>query len=318
MQIGLDAWRGRVSRLPFSRHHLSSIIISDTNDKHLYFTFKNCVHPIFLQASVSVYSGSARVWNVICATVGKQVGCGDLCRTLRDHFNPLANYQAKYPTCYLTSKTAVEDDGKIFPFSNTGFIYAWIFKVWRLLFCRGGAPQSITRRGNPAYRTSLQKQTVTMFRDAAIQDKSLEEYTSLVTPYINKCDGDVVIIKTATKQLQSIEMWGLFSEPKNCLSVRWLMHTTLPEQEWKLESRRERGDINRDLNKNSNILKMSQECHCHALGHVAGYAEHILCFDLKKKESAGKSTLLPEDWPLLLTTAGVRKILLRLNVNDIL
>ena len=45
----------------------------------------------------------------------------------------------------------MEDDGKIFPFSNTGFIYAWIFKVWQLLFCRGCAPQSITCRGNPAF-----------------------------------------------------------------------------------------------------------------------------------------------------------------------
>ena len=43
----------------------------------------------------------------------------------------------------------MEDDGKILSFSNTGFIYAWIFKVWQLLFCRGGAPQSITCRGNP-------------------------------------------------------------------------------------------------------------------------------------------------------------------------
>ena len=43
----------------------------------------------------------------------------------------------------------MEDDGKIFPFSNTGFIYAWILKVRRLLFCRGGAPQSLTCRGNP-------------------------------------------------------------------------------------------------------------------------------------------------------------------------
>ena len=43
---------------------------------------------------------------------------------LSDHYNPLANYQAKYPTCQLTSKTAVEDDGKILSFSNTGFIYA--------------------------------------------------------------------------------------------------------------------------------------------------------------------------------------------------
>ena len=34
----------------------------------------------------------------------------------------------------------MEDDGKIVPFSNTGFIYAWILKVWRLLFCRGSAP----------------------------------------------------------------------------------------------------------------------------------------------------------------------------------
>ena len=42
----------------------------------------------------------------------------------------------------------MEDDGKIFPFSNTGFIYAWILKVWRLLFCGGGATQSITYRGN--------------------------------------------------------------------------------------------------------------------------------------------------------------------------
>ena len=38
MRVG---WRpgetGRVLRLPFSRRHLSSVIISDTNDKHLYF-----------------------------------------------------------------------------------------------------------------------------------------------------------------------------------------------------------------------------------------------------------------------------------------
>ena len=41
----------------------------------------------------------------------------------RDSFNPPDNYQAKYPTCYLMSRTTVED-GNIFPFSNTGFIYA--------------------------------------------------------------------------------------------------------------------------------------------------------------------------------------------------
>ena len=28
------------------------------------------------QVSVSIYSGSARVWNVICATVRKQAGAG--------------------------------------------------------------------------------------------------------------------------------------------------------------------------------------------------------------------------------------------------
>ena len=93
---------GRVLRLPFSRRHLSSVIISDTNDKHLYFiwthscmlapsqnsfplrcltvTFKNCVRPVFLRASVSIYSRSAWVRNVSC--VGKLVGCGDPCRTL--------------------------------------------------------------------------------------------------------------------------------------------------------------------------------------------------------------------------------------------
>ena len=40
----------------------------------LTFTFKNCVCPIFLRASVLIYSGSARVRNVICATVSKRVG----------------------------------------------------------------------------------------------------------------------------------------------------------------------------------------------------------------------------------------------------
>ena len=86
------------------------------------------------------YSGSAQVRNVICATVRKRVGCGfkhggfgrvRVCKIrpvqdsdLSDHFNPLANYQAKHPTCYLTSRTAVEDDSKIFPFFNSGFIYA--------------------------------------------------------------------------------------------------------------------------------------------------------------------------------------------------
>ena len=63
------------------------------------FTFENCVCPIFLRASVSIYSGSAQVRNVIYATVGKRVGCGDPCRTLRDPFNPPGDYQAKYPTC---------------------------------------------------------------------------------------------------------------------------------------------------------------------------------------------------------------------------
>ena len=45
----------------------------------------------------------------------------------------------------------VKDCGKIFPFSNTGFIYALILKMLQLLFCRGGAPQSITCSGNPVY-----------------------------------------------------------------------------------------------------------------------------------------------------------------------
>ena len=40
------------------------------------WTFKNCVRPIFLRASVSIYSRSARVRNVIFVTVGKRVGCG--------------------------------------------------------------------------------------------------------------------------------------------------------------------------------------------------------------------------------------------------
>ena len=43
---------------------------------------------------------------------------------LSDHLNPLVNYQAKYPTCKLTSNTVVEDDGKILSFSKSGFIYA--------------------------------------------------------------------------------------------------------------------------------------------------------------------------------------------------
>lgn len=120
------------------------------------------------------------------------------------------------------------------------------------------------------------------------------------------------------KALINGDVRALFRAKKLPFSQVTRTHTTLPEQEWKLESRRERGDISRDLDKNSNILKMSQECHYHAWGHVAGYAEHILCFDLQREESAVKSTPLPEDWPLLLTTAGVRKILLRLNVNDIL
>ena len=51
--------------------------------------------------------------DVICATVGKRVGCGfkygglgRVCKirpvqdsALSDHFNPLDNYQAKSPTC---------------------------------------------------------------------------------------------------------------------------------------------------------------------------------------------------------------------------
>ena len=75
------------------------------------------------------------------------------------------------------------------------------------------------------YRTSLKKQTVKMFRNAAIQDKSLEEYTSLVTPYVNKCIGDVVIIKLT----RSIPQF--FSKPKKLpLSQGTRTHTTLPEQ----------------------------------------------------------------------------------------
>ena len=35
-----------------------------------------------LRASVSIYSGSARIRNVICATVRKRVECSDPCRTL--------------------------------------------------------------------------------------------------------------------------------------------------------------------------------------------------------------------------------------------
>ena len=127
---------GHVLRLPFI-FKASLLIISDTNDKHLYFIwahscvlvpsqnshsprwltfiFKNCVRPIFLQASVWIYSGSAQVRNVICATVGKWVGCdfkhGGFGQVqvrkirpvqnsdLNDHFNPLVNYQAKNPTC---------------------------------------------------------------------------------------------------------------------------------------------------------------------------------------------------------------------------
>ena len=81
----------------------------------LTFIFKNCIRPIFLRASVPIYSGSARVRNVICATVGKRVGCGfkhggfgrvRVCkiRPVQDsdpsaHFNHLAKYQAKYPSC---------------------------------------------------------------------------------------------------------------------------------------------------------------------------------------------------------------------------
>ena len=120
---------GQVLRLPFSRRHLSSVIISDTNDKHLYFiwahscmlapsqnshsprcltfTIKNCVCPIFLRPLVSIYSGSAWVCNLCyCRKTGRmQWPMHD--SALSDHFNPLANYQAKYPTCYLTSRSAV-------------------------------------------------------------------------------------------------------------------------------------------------------------------------------------------------------------------
>ena len=54
----------------------------------------------------------------------------------------------------------------------------------------------------------------------------------------------------------------------------------------------------RDLNQNSSIFKMSQQWPYHVWGHVVGYAEHMLCFDLLEKESALNSTPLPEDWPL--------------------
>ena len=171
------AWNEDSSKEILFLSHLSSVIISDTNDKHLYFIqthscvlvpsqnshsprwltfiFKNYVHPIFLRYQFTVIYGSARVRNVICATDRKRVGCGlkyggfrrvrvckirpgqdsDLC----DHLNHLANYQAKYPTCQLTSKTAVEDDGYIFPFSNTGFIYASGF-TWNRIFWYSSTP----------------------------------------------------------------------------------------------------------------------------------------------------------------------------------
>ena len=71
------------------------------------------------RASVSIYSGSAWVRNVIRATVGKRhvVGCGFKSggcgrvwvykirpvqdSDLSDHFNPLVNYQAKFLTFSL-------------------------------------------------------------------------------------------------------------------------------------------------------------------------------------------------------------------------
>ena len=49
---------GQILRLPSSRRHVQKIKIK-----------------IIISAMVSIYSGLARVQNVICATVGKWVGC---------------------------------------------------------------------------------------------------------------------------------------------------------------------------------------------------------------------------------------------------
>ena len=105
---------------------IHSCVLAPSQNSHspcrLTFTIKNCVTIIFLQVWVR------RRYQFI---VGR-LGCGRVCKIrpvqdcdLRGHFNPLPNYQAKDPTCWLTSRTAVEDNGKIFPFSN------WIYLCQR-------------------------------------------------------------------------------------------------------------------------------------------------------------------------------------------
>ena len=87
---------------------------------HGFITTSSVLRPIYrhidnLRALVTIHSGLARVRNVICATVGQWVGGGlkhggfvqvQVCKIrpvqdcdLNAHFNHLANYQAKCPSC---------------------------------------------------------------------------------------------------------------------------------------------------------------------------------------------------------------------------
>ena len=82
--------------------------------------------------------------------------------------------------------------------------------------------------------------------------KAASQYTSSLTSYISKCVDDVITEKSkiSPKQKAWMKRWKvclLYLEQERLpFGQMTTKHTTQPEQDWTLASRRHRGDISRD------------------------------------------------------------------------
>ena len=129
----------------------------------------------------------------------------------------------------------MEDDGKIFTFSNTGFIYAWILKVLQLLFCHGGALQSITCRGNPGGKNVILSRMI-MFQ--CREDNNRNFKTEICLPAATfsslaaECYRKRLLILCCTRMcsiLSSIRSTGETTRPTQfvrCVELNWNISAT--------------------------------------------------------------------------------------------
>ncbi len=171
--------------------------------------------------------------------------------------------------------------------------------------------------------------------DTQENHSNLEENTSSVTSYISKCVDDVWCHWRCnhfpTRKPGWMERWRPYPEPKKAAfrSGDKEAHSTAWARQKagiKLAKQRHRERLERDLN-TSNTKDMGQ-----AIQTITGYKSRsapIICeatlpdelntfyasFDFLNKESAAKSTPRPDDQPLSVSTADVRRTLLRVHMS---